>query len=163
MHKSNPNPLDLVKVAKSRFKSKSGFGFARHCYKFKSYHSYLTHRKVCGSQRREGVTWEGGRCILSIINVMCKMFRLLLVTFLYSLFLKTKPKSLGISWFSTFLIFFQKVGVFLVSSPDNVGLAKPNKKRDGEMNTHTTERNSLPSKNFPCISMDMLQIGAWYY
>ncbi len=26
-----------------------------------------------------------------------------------------------------------------------------------------SERNSLPSKNFPCISMDMLQIGAWYY
>ncbi len=24
------------------------------------------------------------------------------------------------------------------------------------------KRNSLPSKNFPCISMDMLQIGAWY-
>ncbi len=26
-----------------------------------------------------------------------------------------------------------------------------------------SERNSLPSKNFPCISMDMLQIGAWFY
>ncbi len=25
------------------------------------------------------------------------------------------------------------------------------------------ERNSLPSKNFPCISMEMLQIGASFY
>ncbi len=27
-------------------------------------------------------------------------------------------------------------------------------------NIHKAERSSLPSKNFPCISMDMLQIGA---
>ena len=33
----------------------------------------------------------------------------------------------------------------------------------GGIKTVGYERNSLPSKNFPCISMDMLQIGAWYY
>ncbi len=29
--KSNSNPVDLAKVVKSGFKSKSGFGFAHHC------------------------------------------------------------------------------------------------------------------------------------
>ncbi len=27
--------------------------------------------------------------------------------------------------------------------------------------SHLCERSSLPSENFPCISMDVLQIGAW--
>ncbi len=48
MYKSNPNPnpLDLGKVAKSGFKSKSGFGFARHWKEVEQGLHYSSHPQL---------------------------------------------------------------------------------------------------------------------